>query len=446
MVADDHRHDAIGACGDPVVQTPVMDGLIGDGVCFRQNHIMGGLSGAVCVPTRACLLTGVNVFRAAMVEDGGKFRGSGEIDAALETLPEVFRRAGYRTFATGKWHNDRDSFHRGFEDGAKIFFGGMSDHLQVPVYDYDAEGKYPEEACYMGEKFSTDLFCDAAIDFLRGYGEEEPFFLYLAFTSPHDPRMAPREWAENYRPEDVVLPANFAPEHAFDNGEMRVRDEDLAPFPRTEEVVRRHIADYYAMIAHQDAHMGRVLEALEESGCGDDDTIVVYMADHGLAVGQHGLLGKQNMYDHSVRVPLIVRGPGLPRGVQVERLTYSYDVFPTLCELAGLEVPEMVEGPSLVGLAGGGVDEVRETVFSIYREIQRMVKDERWKLIRYYRDDAGEKGSERVQLFDLQEDPWEMNDLSEEPGCGEHLTWLAQAMQHWQESLHDPWKDRPVLP
>src|SRR5439155_24083768 len=117
----------------------------------------------------------------------------------------------------------------------------------------------------------------------------------------------------------VALPPNFLPEHPFDNGELRVRDELLAGFPRTPDEVRRHIADYYGMISHQDAWMGRVLAAAP------DNTIVVYTADHGLALGQHGLMGKQSLYDHSIRVPLIVSGPGLPSGRRVDALTCHAD-------------------------------------------------------------------------------------------------------------------------
>ena len=117
-----------------------------------------------------------------------------------------------------------------------------------------------------------------------------------------------------------------------------MRDEKLADFPRTPEETRRHIAEYFGMISDMDEKIGDILAALARKGLADD-TIVVYTADHGLSVGQHGLLGKQNLYDHSVRVPLIVRGPGVPSGKRVDALTHTYDVYPTLCDLAGLEVP-----------------------------------------------------------------------------------------------------------
>ena len=172
IMADDHRHDAIAACGNPCVRTPHLDGLIGAGTHFRRNYMLGGLSGAVCVPARAALHTGSHPFRASV---GARVDGYGDLqrlrpDKVL--MAETFRRAGYHTFATGKWHNCRDSFARSFADGANIFFGGMSDHDRVPLHDFDATGAYPQEAQYIGEGFSSDLFADAAIDFLKAFEPE----------------------------------------------------------------------------------------------------------------------------------------------------------------------------------------------------------------------------------------------------------------------------------
>ncbi len=191
MIADDHRHHAVGAFGDPVVQTPTLDRLADRGAAFTSTRIMGGLSGAVCVPTRACLHTGASVFRASANASMGDGRGMMTLNPECVTLAETLRAAGYYTFGTGKWHNDRSSFSRGFCDGGSIFFGGMSDHLQVPIDDYDPDGRFPDEKQRIADGFSTELFCGEAMRFLGSYDRDEPFFLYLAFTSPHDPRMAP---------------------------------------------------------------------------------------------------------------------------------------------------------------------------------------------------------------------------------------------------------------
>ena len=434
MIADDHRFDAIGAMGDATVQTPVLDALMARGTTFRQTHIMGSLVGAVCVPSRAAVLTSASLFRSGMQE----------INRELAVWPQVMREAGYHTFATGKWHNDKQTFTNSFADGAKIFFGGMSSHFEVPVFDYDASGAYPNTAKYLGEKFSTEMFTDEAVQFLQDYDASAPFFLYLAFTSPHDPRTPPGEYASMYPPAEIPVPENFMPEHPFDNGEMRIRDEVLAPFPRTPEIVQQHIADYYGMISHMDAEIGRVLKTLEATGQ-LENTLIIYTADHGLAVGQHGLLGKQNLYSHSIRVPSIFAGPGVPEGKTVDALTYLYDVFPTVCELTAVACPDTVEGRSLVPLMHGSAERVRETVFAAYRDIQRTVSDGRWKLIRYYVSEETGAGTNRIQLFDVANDPGETTELSALPEHAERIQSLAADMQQWQIETDDFLKDTPVL-
>ncbi len=434
MIADDHRWDAIAGMGDPTVKTPTMDSLMERGTNFRQTHIMGSLSGAVCVPSRAAVLTSAGLFRS----------GANQINRDYAVWPQVMRQAGYHTFFSGKWHNDRQTFADSFDDGAKIFFGGMGNQYKVPVFDFDPTGAYPKDARYIGDKFSSTLFTDSAVEFIENYDQTDPFFLYLSFTSPHDPRTPPGEYATMYKPEEVPVPENFLPEHPFDNGEMRIRDEVLAEFPRTPEIVQRHIADYYGMITSQDAEMGRVIQTLEEKGH-LDNTIVIYTADHGLAVGQHGLLGKQNLYSHSIRVPSIFAGPGIPEGVTVDALTYLYDVFPTVCDLTEVDCPDTVEGSSLVPLMEGCVDKVRDTVFAAYKDIHRTISDGRWKLIRYYVSKETGKGTDFLQLFDLENDPWETNNLADVSEHAERINSLATELKRWQNETDDFMKDVPIL-
>ena len=435
MIADDHRFDAIAGMGDPTVQTPTLDSLMARGTTCRQTHIMGSLVGAVCVPSRAAVLTSANLFRS----------GGNQLNPDLAVWPQVMRETGYHTFFSGKWHNDRQTFNNSFDDGATIFFGGMGNQYKVPIFDFDPTGAYPKDARYIGDKFSTTLFTDSAVQFVENYDQTDPFFLYLSFTSPHDPRTAPGEYATMYSPEDVPVPENFLPEHPFDNGEMRIRDEVLAEFPRTPEIVQQHIADYYGMITHMDVEMGRLLQTLEATGH-LENTIVIYTADHGLAVGQHGLLGKQNLYNHSIRVPSIFAGPGVPIGQTVNALTYLHDLFPTVCDLTGVDCPDTVEGHSLVPLMEGHVEKVYDTVFAAYKDIQRTVSDGRWKLIRYYVSKDTGKGTDCIQLFDLQRDPWETKDLSDLPEYAEQIRALGADLKKWQHKTNDFLKDAPILP
>ncbi|NOV04197.1 sulfatase-like hydrolase/transferase [Paenibacillus planticolens] len=440
IIADDHRFDGIGAYGNQVVQTPVLDGLAAEGVRFASIYTMGGQTAALCVPSRACLLTGTNVFRATVTEKEVTLEETENpqlwaINPSCPTWPEVYQREGYRTFGTGKWHNGNGSFARSFSDGANIFFGGMGEHIGLPIHDYDPNGIYDSDQAATSEKFSTELFAEAAVDFIQQYKEEEPFVLYVAFTAPHDPRTPPQAYLERYPSEDMPLPGNFMPEHPFDNGELHVRDEQLASFPRKPEEVRRHLAEYYSMITHMDEQIGRIVQALEETNQ-RERTIIVYTADHGIALGQHGLMGKQSLYEHSLHIPLIMQGPGLPKGKEVCGLGCQIDIFPTLCELTETPLPRTVEGKSMVRMISGEAMAARKNVFAAYKNVQRMVSDGRWKLIRYFR--SGGAGTNRTQLFDLYNDPGETCDLAEDPAKREQLQRMEHELLAWQQSVEDP--------
>jgi arylsulfatase A-like enzyme len=437
LFTDDQRFSTLHALNNPAVQTPTMDRLMERGTTFTRAHIMGGTIGAVCAPSRAMMLTGQTLFHvdASIVRPQQAAPGSAK---PYDLYPEALRRAGYRTFGTGKWHNGPQTYARCFTDGASIMFGGMSDHLKVPIQDFDPEGKYPKERTRVGEKFSSELFTDAAVGFLENHKSDEPFFLYVAYTSPHDPRMAPQKYVDLYPPENIAVPENFLPKHPFDNGEMKIRDENLAPFPRTPEEVKKHIAGYYAMITEVDAQMGRIVEALEKTGK-VQNTVIVFAADNGLAVGQHGLMGKQNLYEHSVRVPLVIGGPGIPAGLKRDAFVYLFDLFPTLCELAGLPVPSTVEGKSLVPTIADNTP-VRDSVFYAYRNIQRGVCDGQWKLILYQVN-----GKETTQLFDLAADPLERKNLAEDAAHADRIRALRARLKEWMRSVDDPMDiDKPL--
>ncbi|MDQ1914226.1 sulfatase-like hydrolase/transferase [Paenibacillus sp. GD4] len=445
LIADDHRGDAIRVFGDETVHTPVLDSLAASGTSCRNVHIFGGLTGAVCAPSRACVHTGIPIFRATIGKDMLIREHSSVIRPDVRLMPQTMQGAGYRTHAIGKWHNDKASFARSFEGGDKLLFHGMSEHTKVPVYDYDPSGAYPKEHEYIERTFSTELFTNAAVQFIEDYREERPFFLYVAYTAPHDPRTAPEPYASMYDKSDVPLPPNFMKEHPFDTGDMTCRDERLAQWPRDEGEIREHIADYYAMISHMDAQIGRVVEALKAKGI-YDDTLIVYTADHGLAVGQHGLMGKQSLYEHSVRIPLIFRGPGVPEGKQELALASNIDIFPTVAGLCDVGLPEETEGVSLYPVIAGESDGVRSIVCSVYRDVQRMVTDGRWKLIRYYRSPVTNTGTERIQLFDLLNDPWETQDLSADPANAGHIERLATELASWMQACSDIMQDKPVIP
>lgn len=417
LFADDMRADTIAAHGNPHIKTPNLDQLAASGFSFRGNYVFGGNSGAVCVPSRAMLMSGKTWFHVDTVSLK---------DAKL--LPEVLHENGYATFGTGKWHNGQPSWLRAFQRGKTVMFGGMSDHTKVPVRDLGPDGKLTAERT--GEKFSSELFADSAIEFLRTHDSQKPFFAYVAFTAPHDPRQPPLGYREPYYRNLPPLPANFLPQLPFDNGMMQGgRDENLGAWPRTEAMIRDQLAEYYGSITHLDEQMGRILTALKQTGQANN-TIIIFAADNGLALGSHGLLGKQSVFEHSMRTPLIVAGPGVPSGKSTTAFTYLLDLFPTLCDMLTVQPPADLEGESLRPLWEGKQARVRDSVFLPYIQIQRAVRDERWKLIAYPK--IG-----HLQLFDLQADPHETTNLIDHPEHAEHVARLQALMKQWQSKLGD---------
>lgn len=416
LVADDHQSRAMHWTGCQGVHTPNLDRLAAGGTAFTRAYHQGGFDNAVCIPTRASLLTGMNNFKA--------LRGGRDvINPDLVTLPEHFKKAGYYSFITGKWHNDIPSLTRSFDGGSAIFLGGMHDHYTTPVHPFDPSGTFPLDQVQKSPCFATDLFCDTASRFIDNYSKEEPFFLYAAFTAPHDPRTPPEGIQSMYSVKDIELPSNFAANHPYDLGVDSIRDECLAPYPRTADRIRREIADYYGMITAMDAGIGRILTALEASGR-MEDTIIVYTADHGLAVGQHGLLGKQNVYEHSARVPLILSGSGIPFGQVSHALCYSWDSFPTLCELCAIDPVEGLDARSLSTVLKSINTTHRDHITTHYMGNQRMITDGRWKLI-YTRV----KNEERKGLYDLQNDPDETNNRIHDALYSEHVERLTEKMK-----------------
>jgi arylsulfatase A-like enzyme len=430
LYSDDHSYHALGVMGNKEVQTPNLDKLAASGMLFRQTHVMGGHQGAVCIPSRVMLLTGRLVNR--LPGDGGT------IPDSLVGLPEVLRSRGYTTYHTGKWHSDKASHSRFFSTGGDVFFGGM--HFEKDggqphptVYRFDSSGSYPASRKRVADTFSSTLYANNAIRFLNSdVAQEKPFFCYVAFTSPHDPRTPPAAFAQRYNPADITLPPNFAPQHPFDNGDMNVRDEQLFPRPLTKPMMQQDIANYYAMISEMDHQVGKILDALERNGL-RDNTIIVFAGDNGLAVGQHGLLGKQNLYEHSIRVPMIMAGPGIPKGSAYSGFNYLSDIAPTLYEYLGVRQPATVEGKSHFSVFKKPKELVRHAIYNVYGHWSRSYKSaDGFKLILYNVD-----GVQHTQLFNLTKDPWEMQDLSTQAAYQQKVAELTSQLSKEMAASHD---------
>lgn len=415
IFSDDQRADTISALGNTHLQTPNLDRLVARGTSFTNAFCMGSPHGAVCQPSRAMLMSGRTLFRVDLNLKGN------------ETWPEKFGSSGYATFATGKWHNGPESLLRSFQNGRSIFMGGMGNPYKLAIQDIGPDHKLANK--HESGEHSVKLFTDAALEFMQAQSKEKPWLCYVSYNLPHDPRVAPQSWHERTNASKPPLPANFLPQHPFDNGEMAVRDEQLADWPRTEDAVRQHLADYYAAIMFVDEQVGRLLDALEKSGQ-SENTLIVFSSDHGLAIGSHGLMGKQSLYEHSMKAPLLMAGPGIPKGQNSAAMCYLSDIFPTLGDLAGVAAPQGGDGLSLKPVLEGKKSTHRDSLFTSYKNCQRAWRDERWKLIVYPQ-------VAKTQLFDLQADPDEIRDLAGEADHASQVKELTAKLATAQEAAGD---------
>ncbi len=414
IFADDQRADTIAALGNAHIRTPNLNRLVKRGVAFNRAYMQGGLNAATCVPSRAMLLSGRSLFH---------------IDEKLtrdETWPAAFGRAGYSTFISGKWHNTPASVPLSFQRAQSLFTGGMTNPMQAPLGSLENGKMGPTK---ISPKHACATFTDETIAFLRE-PHPKPFFAYLAFDGPHDPHIVPDDYSVGYDPEKIPLPANFLAQHPFDNGEMTIRDEQLLPWPRSSAAIRAMLADYYRYISYLDMLIGRVLDTLDASPHGQN-TIVVFSADSGVARGSHGLIGKQNLYEHSLRVPLIVSGPGIPANRTTDAMCYLFDVLPTLGALCGVAGPATSEGRDLSATLHHPATPARPSLMFAYKDVQRALRDERWKLIRYPQVD-------RTQLFDLATDPDERTNLADRPDHAARVAAMKAALAAEMKRLGDP--------
>jgi choline-sulfatase len=232
----------------------------------------------------------------------------------------------------------------------------------------------------------------------------------------------------------IELPENFLAKYphqdAIGCGES-LRDARLAPFPRSEYSIKVNRQEYFAIITHMDVQIGRILDALDKSGQ-SDNTYIFFTADHGLAVGRHGLIGKQNMYEHSLRPPFMVVGPDVEAGAQIDTPIYLQDVMPTSLELAGVDLPEQVEFKSLLPLLEDKTVGHYDAIYGAYKEnLQRAILKDGYKLVIYPTIDV-------LRLYNLREDPQEMQDLAKNPEYAPKVQSLMGQFKTLQAELDDP--------
>lgn len=433
IFADDMTYEAIGALGNEEIKTPNLDRLFKSGTTFTHAYNPGGWNGAICIASRTMLMSGRMLWNAEKEEKTMQK----DLVGRKGTWPQMLSESGYETYMTGKWH-------------VKIKPSTIFDHVgdvrpgmprdRANAYNRPLPGQpdswdatdVKEGGFWEGGKHWSEVEADTAIGYLNhAKSHEKPFFIYLAFNAPHDPRQAPQEYLDMYPTDQVEVPEDFLPLYPHRNvmqAGKDLRDEALAPFPRTYEAVKVHRKEYFAIISHLDAQIGRVLDQLEKNGQ-RENTYICFTADHGLSVGHHGLVGKQNMYDHSIRVPFVLAGPELEAGRKIESPIYLQDIIPTSLEAAGAEVPEHVQFESLVPLIEGTATG-RDSIYVGYRLSQRQITEGEFKLIVYPRGQV-------VRLFNLKEDPLEKDDLIEKGEGIEKARDLLKKLKVLQKEMND---------
>lgn len=404
IITDDQSIDTIHALGNQSINTPNIDRLAHSGMAFTHVFNQGSWSGAVCAPSRQMINTGRNLHFTGFSPKSNRTK--------QPLMGETFRKAGYETFMTGKWHVGEDALKRSFDIGQAVHEGGMAPirkggQWKPWLTDFSENMKWNKE---QKDQHTSEAFADAAIDYIetKNKRNDKPFLMYVAFTAPHDPRQSPQSYVDKYPAENMKLPPNFLPMPEIDAGDYNIRDEALMTFPRTEKQTKEFIGEYYAMVEHMDTQIGRILDALDASPYAKN-TYIVFTSDHGLAVGKHGLAGKQSVYDHSIRAPFIMVGKDIPANSRAKGMFYLNSIFATTAELAGIDVPDSVQGPSILPIVRGEKDVMNDYIYGSYRHFQRMARSHRYKLVYY-------PLLKRNVLFDLKNDPWEMNDISKQAG------------------------------
>jgi arylsulfatase A-like enzyme len=426
---------------DSTLESPNIDRLASRGMIFDSAHHMGAFTGAVCVPSRHMIMSGRTVWRLPIGP------GANDCPPNLEnnTIGAVFNRAGYATMRTCKQGNS---------------YPGANKQFSV-VHDATKRGGTAETG--------SAWHADRVLDYLgerAAKKDERPFFIYFGLSHPHDvrdgtPELLAKYGATNHKdpsvappanPKQPPLPPNWLPAHPFDNTHMNVRDETTVSGVwkrRDEATIRNEIGREYACSQNIDIQIGRVLERLEEMG-ELDHTYIFYTADHGIAIGRHGLQGKQNLYEHTWRVPMIVMGPGIKPGVRAPGNIYLGDLLATFCDLTGVAAPETNEGTSFKPVLLGEKPTIRDTLYGVYsgggKPGMRSVKQGDWKLIEY---ESATTGVRETQLFNLRENPHELiaehrhpktTNLAADPQHAAKLAEMRALLLAEMRRLNDPWR------
>ena len=430
LCSDQHQAAASGCYGHAQAQTPHIDEIATEGVRFESAYCQS----PVCVPSRGSIITGNYPSRhgAKILQDA--------LSSDARTVAHLFGDHGYSTAAIGKMHFVDESRRHGFAhrvNSATHLARLTKREAQAFRADQGAGGGTSGRPSAMPERLFRDTFyAEEAVRFLREH-KDRPFCLWASFFMPHTPLAPQRKYWDLYEGTDIDLPerAPSALETGF-HGHL-VRAKERGWYQQTDEELRDAIRGYYGNVSQMDANVGRVFDTLRELGL-DKNTVVVYTSDHGEMAGAHRMWTKHNMYEQSVRVPLVVRTPDhAGAGTAREHIVEQVDLLPTLAELCGLDAPLGLDGRSFAASVRGARHAAREFAYSEYYFCRRvftaddrfvgkppiiMVRTDRWKF--------NYLSWERSELFDLENDPGEFRNAIDDAGNAgivKELTKIAES-------------------
>jgi len=432
IMTDQHNVHALGCYGSRDVKTPNMDRLAREGTLFERAFCQTGQ----CCPSRYSIWTGRHA-RSHGLYFNGQLENPKE-----DTIGDILKRKGYKTATIGKHHMHMD---------VTPDKHGFDVVIDLPEYQafmeserkagQDRKGNFLPENVHPGrsrvgpclvdnDHHKTGYWASRAIDFLREY-KEQPFCLWLSFYGPHTPITPSQPWASMYDPAGVTLPPNHKYDYDYNTPGLKGTQEKSGTFG--EDLHRKTLACYYGLVSQIDYNIGRVLNELDRLGLAGN-TAVVYTADHGEMMSEHGAWTKGLQgYDATVRVPLILRCPGvIPRGVRRQALACSIDLLPTLLELTHQPIPQNVQGKSLVAPAKGESGAWRDIIFSeIGASLENQTVIARTANTKYvvYRQN-GKVAYE--QFFDLDKDPWEMKNEIRNPRYKQTLIIMRDKLARWE--------------
>lgn len=433
LICVDDLKPVLGCYGDTLVRTPNIDRLAARGVRFDRAYC----NQAVCSPSRNSLLTGRRPQTLGIYDLGTNFRAAG---AEIVTLPQQFKNNGYRTEALGKIfhvghgnHEDPASWSVPHWKANSIAYvlpesgagKGLTREEALFGNQLGDVGKLPRGAPTEAADVADDIYPDGkiALEAIRrleqAKGSEDPFFLAVGFLKPHLPFCAPKKYWDLYDPAMLPQPTRSTPPEDAPGfapttwGELRQYAGMPDKGPLTDEQTRHLIHGYYAAVSYMDAQLGKVLDGLDANGFGKN-TIVVLWGDHGWHLGDHGMWCKHTNYEQATRIPLVVSAPGLAAAAAAPALVETVDIYPTLCELAGLPAPSGLDGKSFAPVVKEPSAATKEVVIQVYprgQQIGRALRTARYRFVEWKKPGEG-PDSAALELYDYEADPAEARNVA----------------------------------